>query len=132
MQKNGRVTIRTVLKILISLVWLVNGLFCKVLNFVPRHELIVGRILGTEYAPILTKTIGVLEILMFIWILSGIKSRLCSIAQIVIVLTMNLIEFFVAPDLLLFGKANLLVAVAFTGVLVVYEFILTQPGQKPQ
>ncbi|MBL7841575.1 MAG: DoxX-like family protein [Cyclobacteriaceae bacterium] len=124
--------IRTVLKILISLVWLVNGLFCKVLNFVPRHELIVGRILGTEYAPILTKTIGVLEILMFIWILSGIKSRLCSIAQILIVLTMNLIEFFVAPDLLLFGKANLLVALAFTGVLVVYEFILTQPGQKPQ
>lgn len=132
MQKNSRATIRTVLKILISLVWLVNGLFCKVLNFVPRHELIVGRILGTEYAPILTKTIGVLEILMFIWILSGIKSRLCSIAQILIVLTMNLIEFFVAPDLLLFGKANLLVALAFTGVLVVYEFILTQPGQKPQ
>lgn len=53
-------------------------------------------------------------------------------AQILIVLTMNLIEFFVAPDLLLFGKANLLVALAFTGVLVVYEFILTQPGQKPQ
>ncbi len=132
MQKNSRAIIRTVLKILISLVWLVNGLFCKVLNFVPRHELIVGRILGTEYAPILTKTIGVLEILMFIWILSGIKSRLCSIAQILIVLTMNLIEFFVAPDLLLFGKANLLVALAFTGVLVVYEFILTQPGQKPQ
>lgn len=132
MQKNSRAIIRTVLKILISLVWLVNGLFCKVLNFVPRHELIVGRILGTEYAPILTKTIGVLEILMFIWILSGIKSRLCSMAQILIVLTMNLIEFFVAPDLLLFGKANLLVALAFTGVLVVYEFILTQPGQKPQ
>ena len=132
MQKNSRAIVRTVLKILISLVWLVNGLFCKVLNFVPRHELIVGRILGTEYAPILTKTIGVLEILMFIWILSGIKSRLCSIAQILIVLTMNLIEFFVAPDLLLFGKANLLVALAFTGVLVVYEFILTQPGQKPQ
>lgn len=132
MQKNSRAIIRTVLKILISLVWLVNGLFCKVLNFVPRHELIVGQILGTEYAPILTKTIGVLEILMFIWILSGIKSRLCSIAQILIVLTMNLIEFFVAPDLLIFGKANLLVALAFTGVLVVYEFILTQPGQKPQ
>lgn len=132
MQKNSRAIIRTVLKILISLVWLVNGLFCKVLNFVPRHELIVGRILGTEYAPILTKTIGVLEILMFIWILSGIKSRLCSIAQILIVLTMNLIEFFMAPDLLLFGKANLLVALAFTGVLVVYEFILTQPGQKPK
>lgn len=132
MQKKGHATIRTVLKILISLVWLVNGLFCKVLNFVPRHELIVGRILGTEYAPILTKTIGVLEILMFIWILSGIKSRVCSIVQILIVLTMNLIEFFVAPDLLLFGKANLLVALAFTGVLVVYEFILTQPGQKPQ
>ena len=38
---------------LISLVWLVNGLYCKVLNFVPRHQLIVARILGEDFARIL-------------------------------------------------------------------------------
>lgn len=64
--------IKTILTIGISLVWLINGLFCKVLDFVPRHELIVSRILGTEYASIFTKLIGIAEILMVVWILSGI------------------------------------------------------------
>lgn len=121
----------TVIKILISLVWLINGLFCKVLNLVPRHQLIVARILGEEHALLLTKTIGLLEILMFIWILTGFKSRLCTIFQIIVVLSMNIIEFVLAPDLLLFGKLNLFVAFTFTVVLVIYEFVLPRPVQKP-
>jgi hypothetical protein len=120
----------TVIKILISLVWLINGLFCKVLDLVPRHQLIVARILGAEYASLLTKTIGFLEIAVCFWILSGFKSRLCVIFQIVVVLTMNILEFWLAPDLLLFGKLNLLVAFTFTIVLVIYEFVLG-PAQKP-
>jgi len=124
-------SLRSVLTILISLVWLINGLFCKIMNLVPRHQLIVARILGEEYAGILTKTIGVLEILMCFWILSGIKSRICTLFQITIVITMNIIEFVVAPDLLLFGKLNLLVAVTFTGILVVYEFVLFKPSRTP-
>lgn len=126
----GSHAIKTVFKILISLVWLVNGLFCKVMNLVPRHQLIVARILGEEHANLITRTIGILEILMFFWVLTGFKSRVCSIIQIIIVLTMNLIEFFVVPDLLLFGKLNLPVAFTFTGIVVIYEFIL-RPAQKP-
>lgn len=124
MRKDTQLSLRSILKILISLVWLVNGLFCKVLDLVPRHQFIVARILSADHAGLLTKAIGFLEILMCIWILSGIKSRLCTLLQIVIVLTMNIIEFTVAPDLLLFGKLNLLVASAFTGVLIIYEFVL--------
>ena len=105
-----------ILTFCIAAVWLVNGLFCKVLNFVPRHQEIVARILGNEYAFLLTKAIGFSEILMCIWILSGIKQRFCAIAQITIVLTMNLIEFFLAKDLLLFGKMNALFAVLFVSV----------------
>ena len=105
-----------ILTFCIAAVWLVNGLFCKVLNFVPRHQEIVARILGNEYAFLLTKAIGFSEILMCIWILSGIKKRFCAIAQISIVLTMNLIEFLLAKDLLLFGKMNALFAVLFVSV----------------
>lgn len=126
----GSLILLTVLKILISLVWLINGLFCKVLNLVPRHQLIVARILGDEYGTLLTKTIGLLEIGVFVWVLSGFRSRLCTIFQIVVVLTMNMIEFWLAPDLLLFGKLNLLVAFTFTIILVIYEFVL-RPSQKP-
>jgi len=119
----------TVLRILISLVWLINGLFCKVVDLVPRHQSIVARILGTEHAGLLTKTIGFLEIGMFVWVLSGFKSRLCVIFQIIAVLSMNILEFWLAPDLLLFGKLNLLVAFTFTLILVIYEFVL-RPRQK--
>ncbi|WP_235906008.1 DoxX-like family protein [Ginsengibacter hankyongi] len=93
--------------------WLINGLFCKVLNLVPRHQLIVARILGHEYSWIATKTIGILEILMAIWIVSKINSGLCTLTQIVIIATMNTIEFILAPDLLLFGHINALVATCF-------------------
>lgn len=129
MQQDNRVLIRIVLKILISLVWLINGLFCKVLHFVPRHQSIVARILGDDFSNLITRAIGFLEILMFVWILSGIKSRLCAILQIIIVLTMNIIEFILAPDLLLFGKVNLLIAFAFTGVVAINEFVLTGTKQ---
>lgn len=121
-------SVRSTLTILISLVWLINGLFSKMLNLVPRHQLIVARILGEDHAEVITKVIGLLEILMCVWILSGIKSRLCTLIQIVIVLTMNIIEFIIVPDQLLFGKLNLLIAIAFTGILVIHEFILMKPS----
>jgi hypothetical protein len=114
--------IRLTLAILISMVWLINGLFCKVLGMVPRHERIVSRILGERFAGTLTYIIGGLEILMVIWILSRFKSRWCAIVQIAVVATMNIIEFILAPDLLLFGRWNLVIALFFIFVVYVYEF----------
>lgn len=114
-----------ILTIFIALVWVANGLFCKVLNLEPRHELIVARILGKDYSTVLTKLIGISEIVMFIWILSKFKPRLCSITQIAIVATMNIIEFIFAPDLLLFGRANIIFATIFILVVYVNEFILS-------
>jgi hypothetical protein len=114
--------IKTILTIGISLVWLINGLFCKVLDFVPRHELIVSRILGTEYASIFTKLIGIAEILMVVWILSGIKSRHCAIFQIVVVAAMNVLEFILVPDLLLFGRFNIVFAFLFISIIYINEF----------
>ncbi|WP_306350012.1 DoxX-like family protein [Flavobacterium sp. '19STA2R22 D10 B1'] len=109
---------------IIALVWLINGLFCKVLNFVPRHEAIVGRILGEEHASVCTILIGIAEIGMTIWILSGYKTRLNAIVQIVIIATMNTIEFLVVPDLLLWGKANILFASLFISFIYYTAFIL--------
>ena len=115
----------------IGLVWLINGLFCKVLNLVPRHTLIVGRILGTENAVMLTGTIGMLEILMVVWIISGIKTRWCTWFQISIVAAMNVIEFILVPDLLLFGRWNILVAAIFISFLYVQEFVLFRSKIMP-
>ena len=91
---------------IIALIWLVNGLVCKVMNLVPRHQEIVARLLGNNHARLLTLLIGISEILMAIWILSGIRPRLNAIMQVLIIATMNTLEFIFVPDLLLWGKAN--------------------------
>jgi uncharacterized membrane protein YphA (DoxX/SURF4 family) len=110
----------------IATIWIANGLFCKVLNLVPRHQQIVAKILGDEHSRLLTIAIGCSEIFMAIWILSNIKSRLNAIAQILIIATMNTLEFILVPNLLLWGKANAIFA--FILILVVYfnEFYLNK------
>ena len=118
---------KVVINIFIALVWLINGLFCKVLNWVPRHQLIVSHILGDKYAFIATKAIGALEVLMAIWILSKIKSRFCATVQIIIVLLMNIIEFLTVPELLLFGRTNIIFAVIFAIVIYGNEFLFGNP-----
>jgi hypothetical protein len=105
----------------IASVWGVNGFFCKVLNMVPRHELIVARILGPEFSKPLTTAIGMSEVMMAIWILSGIKSRLNTAAQVLLIASMNTLEFILAPDLLLWGRANALFAVLFIGVILLNQ-----------
>ena len=115
MKKNN---LRKILKFVIAFVWIANGLFCKVLNFVPRHEQIVARILNTDFSRPLTIGIGMAEIGMAIWFLSGIKSKLNAIVQMSIVIIMNVLEFILVPDLLLWGKLNAFFAFLF--VLVVY------------
>jgi len=107
---------------LIASVWLVNGLFCKLLNLVPRHQEIVARILGSSYASVLTKLIGLSEIVMAIWILSGIKRRLNAVIQMIMILTMNTLEFILVPDLLLWGHFNALFAFLFVMVIFYNEF----------
>lgn len=102
-------------------VWLVNGLFCKVLNLVPRHQQIVARILGEEYAFSITKVIGSLETVTAVWVLSRLRASLCTVVQMLLVATMNVLEFFLAPDLLLFGKGNMVVAAGFVFVLFWHE-----------
>lgn len=117
-----RKTLFIIITICIALVWFANGLFCKILNLVPRHQEIVERILGENYASPITKTIGVLEIGMSIWVLTGIRSRFCTIFQLVIIATMNILEFTLAPDLLLFGKMNIVYAFLFMAIIYVNHF----------
>ncbi len=92
----------------------------------PRHEQIVSRILGNEYAPLLTKLIGVSEIFMAVWVLSQIKTRLNVWLQILIVASMNILEFILVPDLLLWGKANSLFAFLFIVLVFYNEFVLNK------
>ncbi len=115
-----------VLTFCIAFVWIANGLLCKVLSLVPRHEQIVARILGSSYSKPLTVLIGLSEIVMAIWLVSNFKSKLNAIAQIAIVASMNTLEFILVPDLLLWGKFNALFALLFIFVVYFNEFYLAK------
>jgi uncharacterized membrane protein YphA (DoxX/SURF4 family) len=116
-----------VFNIIIALIWFTNGLLCKVLNLVPRHKQIVQSILQVNDATASTLTIliGISEIVMAIWILSGIKSKLNAITQILIIAIMNALEFILAPDLLLWGKLNSVFALLLMLFIYYNEFKLT-------
>jgi hypothetical protein len=115
----------------LAAVWLINGLACKVLALVPRHEHIVARILGDAYAVPLTRAIGVAEVGMAVWVLSGIQRRLCVLVQMVLVGTMNVLEFALAKDLLLWGQFNSVFAALFLLALYYYGFVLTPARNQP-
>jgi len=112
------------LNYLIAAVWIANGLFCKVLNLVPRHQEIVARIIGNAHAGVLTRAIGFSEMAMAVWILTGFKTKLNAITQVVVIVTMNSLEFILAPDLLLWGRFNALFAFLFVLVILYNEFYL--------
>ena len=120
----NRARLSTILRYLLAAVWLLNGLFCKLLHLVPRHEAIVARILGPAYAAPLTRLIGIAEIIMAAWVLSRYRPRLNAAAQIALVGSMNLLEFWLAPDLLLWGRFNSLFALLLMGVVYIYGFRL--------
>jgi len=123
---------RHVFALVFALVWFVNGLLCKVLDLVPRHRQIVGRILGEDHALALTRAIGIGELLFGLWILSQWRWRWSAAAQITAVLTMNVIEFWLVPDLLLFGRWNAFVALAYAAVVAYAGFIHSAPASKPR
>lgn len=97
----------------IAAVWMGNGLLAKLLHLVPRHEAIVARILGPAYAGPLTRLIGLAEIGLGLWVLSGRWPRPTAALQIGLVLTMNALERWLAPDLLLWGPFNFAFALLF-------------------
>lgn len=119
-------SLHKILNYSLAIVWLMNGLFCKVLNFAPRHEQIVARILGNDFARPLTICIGLAEIVMALWIVSRIATRLNAIAQMAIVATMNILEFMLVPDLLLWGRLNSVFAAGFILLVFYNEFVVNK------
>jgi uncharacterized membrane protein YphA (DoxX/SURF4 family) len=112
------------LTIFIAAVWITSGLFCKVLNLVPRHQQIVAGILGEEHSRAITLLIGIAELAMAAWVLSGISSRFNAIVQITIIAVMNILEFLMVPELLLWERANAIFAAGLIALIYYNEFHL--------
>src|SRR5690242_6264191 len=85
----------------IGLVWVFHGLYSKILNGIPRHRLIVGKILGAERAGIATNTVGLLELLLGVWAIAGWHPLLCASTQTTAIIAMNSLEILLARELLI-------------------------------
>jgi len=128
--QNQQFSAQRILNWCIAAIWIVNGLFCKVLGFVPRHEQIVKRILAPHNSHKIVVLIGISEICLAIWVFSNFKTKLNSVIQILVVSAMNVIEFTYAPDLLLWGKFNILFAFLFILVVFINGFILPNINEQ--
>ena len=114
------------LNFFIAAVWLINGLFCKVLNLVPRHQEIVAVILGNDNSRLFTFLIGLSEITMAVWILTRKWTTINAITQILVIAAMNTLEFLLVPDLLFWGRANAIFAFLFILIIYYNEFHLNK------
>lgn len=116
--------LETLTRTVIALVWLINGLYAKVLGGVPRHREIVARLFGDHWAGWIIVMIGLAEVVMAIWVWSRWKHRFCAWTQIAVVMTMNIIEQAATPDILLWGRMNFIYAVLFCAVVWLHTYRL--------
>ena len=97
----------------IGSVWVFHGLYSKILHGVPRHQLIVGRVLGEGIAEPATLAIGLLEVLLGAWVFSGMRRPACALVQTLAIVGMNALEIFLAKDLLISATGMLALNAAF-------------------
>jgi hypothetical protein len=100
----------------IAVVWLLFGLLGKLVPITTTHNQIVARVFGSDISAPITAAIGIGELFMALWVISGRWARICGWLQIALVVTMNCIELTVARDLLLWGPMNGVFALLFVSV----------------
>jgi Uncharacterized conserved protein (COG2071)/DoxX-like family len=87
----------------VASVWLVHGLYNKLLGGSPRHLAIVQSVPGLAGVTGMRvlAVVGLFEVALAIWILSGWARRRCATTQTVALLSMNVVELTFARHLLL-------------------------------
>jgi hypothetical protein len=75
----------------IALVWLYEGLWCKVLGRVPSQLDVVTTVprLGPLVGSSFLKVLGVVEIALAVWVTSGMAAGLCAIVQTAVLVVLN-------------------------------------------
>lgn len=80
-----------VLRCAVAAVWLYEGLWCKLLGGMARQMDVVmsvpklGPIAGRQFL----MALGVVEVLLAAWVVSGISPGACAVAQVVLLIGLN-------------------------------------------
>lgn len=75
----------------VAAVWLYEGLWCKILGRVRSQVDVVTAVprLGPRFGVPFLKTLGVVEISLAVWVMTGIAPGLCAIAQTSLLFVLN-------------------------------------------
>lgn len=101
------------LRLGVASVWLLFGLVFKLLGFLPRHLLIVERVVGPRHARAVLRAVAVTEVSLALWMLCGRWLPACMAVQTAMIVSMNTCELRYARDLLLSPLGMLLANAVF-------------------
>ncbi len=75
----------------IAAVWLYEGLWCKVLGRMPSQAEVVAAVprFGPRFGSAFLKTLGVVEIGLALWVLSGVAPSECAVVQAGLLVVLN-------------------------------------------
>ena len=64
----------------VATVWLYEGLWCKLLGCTPSQVEVVTAVprLGARFGVVFLKALGVLEVALAVWVISGVATGLCA------------------------------------------------------
>lgn len=102
----------------VASVWLTHGLFNKLLHFSPRHLQIVQSVPGLAggRGELVLTAVGLCEVGIAVWVLSGWAAVICAAVQTVFLLSMNIVELSVARSLLLWPAGLIPINLAFLAI----------------
>ena len=79
------------IRMAVAAVWLYEGLWCKLLRGEPRQFEIVEAVprFGPRAGGTFLKVLGLAEVAMAAWVLSGLSPVACAMAQTLLLVTLN-------------------------------------------
>ena len=103
---------------MVASVWMFHGLFNKLMGASPRHLLIVQAVpgLGGNVGRFALVGVGIVEVAIAVWILSGRRARVSAAVQTVVLLSMNVVELTWARKYLLWPAGLVPVNLCFLGL----------------
>jgi hypothetical protein len=117
----------TAAQLLIGSGWVFHGLYSKILNGIPRHRLIVGKILGAANAGIATQAIGLLEVMLGLWAFTGWQPVGCAAVQTAAIIAMNTLEILLAGELLISAVGMVILNLGFLSLVWLWALFAPKP-----
>lgn len=75
----------------VAAVWLYEGLWCKLLRRQPHEFAVVAAVphFSAQTGARLLQLLGAVEVLLALWVLSGVAPVLCALAQTLLLIALN-------------------------------------------